>query len=146
MIINKNNKIFIVNVIIPLIIGGIIYVLFRNKNLIIFDWLNYLGLQEYVNYLRNYFIFPKKIPIWFKYSLPDFLWVYSLTSSMLLIWGKEIGKNKYFWFFLPLIIALISEFLQYFNLINGTFDFTDILFYLFSAFLSFLFLFKRLVL
>jgi len=41
-----------------------------------------------------------------------------------------MNYESIFWIFIVPFIAILSEFLQLFNLISGTFDFIDLLFYI----------------
>lgn len=127
----------------PIILGGMIYVLFRPLSLKMFDWFEFIGLMDIIlkmrDFSQNYLFFPN----WFYYALPDGLWTYAFTSSFMLIWGKS-STLKY-WLAIPFILSIIPELLQYFNLLVGTFDLYDLLFQLFGFFISFLyFSFKQL--
>ncbi|HRB97506.1 MAG TPA: hypothetical protein PKY67_07330 [Nitrosomonas sp.] len=66
---------------------------------------------------------------WIKYNLPDGLWVYSLTSLMIIIW-KSYTLKSLIWICSGLLIAIISEFCQYIGVFPGTYDSIDIIFYL----------------
>lgn len=127
----------------PIILGGMIYVLFRPLSLKMFDWFELIGLMDIIlkmrDFSQNYLFFPN----WFYYALPDGLWTYAFTSSFMLIWGKS-STLKY-WLAIPFILSIIPELLQYFNLLVGTFDLYDLLFQFFGFFISFLyFSFKQL--
>ncbi|MDO8333170.1 MAG: hypothetical protein Q7T35_00690 [Nitrosomonas sp.] len=66
---------------------------------------------------------------WIKYNLPDGLWVYSLTSLMIIIW-KSYTLKSLIWICSGLLIAIISEFCQSIGVFPGTYDLIDIVFYL----------------
>ena len=84
------------NIVIPLFAGCLIYYLSTSFNQII------------VNYL------------------PDGLWAYSFTYSLILIWDKRINLiNLALIFFTEIII----EVLQYYHLLEGVCDLFDILVY-----------------
>ena len=109
----------------PVILGGIIYIAFRSDQLLLFNWLSSIdGVRKLNNYGNTILVFH-----WFKYSLPDGLWLYSYTSLMLEIWRYRINEQSLFWIFSLPFIALSSEFLQLFKVIPGTFDFLDLIFY-----------------
>ena len=118
------NSIFI-HVLIPMLIGGFIYILFRNQNLLMFRWFEFLGLDNIIKYYRGV-IDHNMIPFWIKYSLPDGVWVYSLTSLMLIIWYNHTGKLKYFWIFFGPFFGLFLEFGQLVNIVPGTYDNMDL--------------------
>ena len=64
-------------------------------------------------------------------QLPDGLWAYSLVSSMLIIWNRQINI---FWISIIFITFISFEALQHFHFINGTGDWMDIIIYFsFSA-------------
>ena len=131
-------RLFIFHVIVPLCFGGVIYVAFRSNTLILNGWINEINLSEYMNIIRNLF-YPIKciLPNWIIYSLPDGLWVYSLTSAIFLIWGNSFLTLN-IWLVIILLIAPLIEFMQYFGIFPGTFDLIDLLFYLIGSFLSLL--------
>ena len=129
---------YIKHVIVPVFIGGVIYICFRTKSLLIFDWIDYFGLTQMVDFIRNktkylYDYLPKQII----YSFPAGLWLYSFISFNILIWQRSNNRIKYFWIILPLVISIFSEVLQFFNLINGTYSNLDICFYIFFSILAY---------
>lgn len=120
---------FCIKVILPLLFGALIYIFYRPKNLLMFDWLNFLGFKDSLNSLRptaqQQF---SRIPEWVIYSLPDGLWVLSYTFLMSLIWASEQRIIKPFFIFFGLIFSLSLELGQYFKIIPGNFDFNDLIF------------------
>ncbi len=93
--------------------------LFSETNNILF--LNWLGI--------NNFDIGIKLPNWIRNYTPDFLWIFSLTSFIIIIWQSESKEQKLI-FTLPLIIAFIFEFSQKYNLVSGTFDILDLFVYI----------------
>ncbi len=131
---NQKVKSYLVHVLIPLFIGGYIYIVFRNKNLRFFNYFEKIGCLDYINTIRlinN----PYKgfFPNWFFYSLPDGLWVYSFTSFYIIIWNGRIAKMQY-WLLLPVIFGCLAELAQAIKIFEGTYDPIDLLF-LVSAFI-----------
>lgn len=118
----------------PLFIGGLIYISFRSKSLIMFDWFDWIKLNPVIMSIRKE-MEPVKayLPKWSFYSLPDGLWIYSFTVTLIFIWDYEWNKLKYL-LIIPLLLGVGIELLQYLNLFKGTFDLIDLLF-------SFLFFF-----
>ena len=108
-----------------------------------FDWFNTLGVSDLISNLRKFSLFNSQIPLWIKYSLPDGLWVYSLTSLMIIIWQDVKSKSKYYWIASSIIIAIVIELGQYLRLIPGTYDILDIILCLIAFSLSFLILYKK---
>ncbi len=70
------------------------------------------------------------MPKWVIYSLPDGLWMFSCTSLILNVWNNRLNKQSIVWIISMPAIAILSEFLQLFHLIRGTFDILDIASYL----------------
>ena len=135
----------IINIFLPIILGGFIYIVYRSEELMLFSWFNYFGLENFIDFFRKNIFLSSKVPFWFKYNLPDGLWVYSFTSFMLLIWRNEINGNNIFWFFLFPIVACVGEIFQFYKILPGTYDFLDILFYLILGYIPFLFFFKKMI-
>jgi len=99
-----------------------------------FKWVSAFSLDTPIEYLREATLTVNQhLPDWFLFSLPDGLWVFSYTSLTLLIWGGNINKRNIFWVFLIPFIAISYEMGQLFNIIPGTFDALDLIFYIMGA-------------
>lgn len=117
----------LLHVMLPLLIGGLIYLLFRNERLIMFDWIRFLGFKESLDLLRNDFSILKSfIPNWVLFSLPDGLWVYSFSSAIIIIWNDN-RKVLILLLTIPLIFGPAVELLQFLKLFKGTFDIKDLI-------------------
>jgi len=119
-----NSKSFLkisVHIILPLIIGTLIYAFFRGIPLI--------GMHRWSALNPPQFII---------YNLPDALWFYALLSSVMFIWEYKTSKNFIRWFVLILLLCLLSELFQQLKLIPGTFDYKDLIVYVIAALLSLL--------
>jgi hypothetical protein len=128
------------NVLLPIIIGGIIYTLFRSETIKLFSWYKYFGLNNIISNLRvrvSEYIF--YIPKWVIFSLPDGLWVYSFTSALILFWNNEQSK-LIIWLSIPFVMGIIIEILQGFNFFPGTFDLIDLMLSLIAFYSSIKFL------
>ena len=139
---NKHNNI-IIHVIIPLFFGSLIYILFRDQKLLMFDWFQSIGLNNFIYTLREN-IFNNNLPRWLLYSFPDGIWTYSLTSFMIITWHKEKKKIKYFWLLLGPILGISTEIFQFFGMIPGTFDKIDFIFCIIASLIPF-YLFRKYV-
>ncbi len=124
-------------VIIPLVFGGIIYILFRAYNLLMFSWFERINVIKSIKSIR-YLITQKDLvfPEWFIYSLPNALWTFSGIIFFHFIWINNQRKEKYWWIVIFIFISILSEVFQLFKIIPGTFDLVDALFLLFSIMLS----------
>ena len=119
--------------VLTLIIGGLIYILFRTDSLVMFKWFAALSLDKPIEYLRDSTLpFKDQLPDWFLFSLPDGLWIFSYITLTLMIWGK-VNKQNLFWIFFIPFIAVSSELGQLFNIVPGTFDAIDLIFYIAGA-------------
>ena len=116
-------------------LGGLIYIIYRDKSLLMFDWFNSIGISSEIDELRNLFQ-GEGIYGWVKYSLPDGLWIFSYMFLIDAIWdGKTNSISKLFLWSLP-IVAVLSECLQCFGVFPGVFDWVDMASYIFAIILS----------
>ena len=122
-----------------LLLGGLIYILFRTCSLKMFAWYEALGLSSLTIALRKLtFSSTHKIPEWVLFSLPDGLWIFSYVSLMLFIWSNTVSFKNLFWILSIPFLAIGSEIGQRLGLIPGTFDLPDLLLYIFGMSLPFL--------
>lgn len=113
--------------------GGMVYVLFRPTSLLLFYWLDAIGLLEYVNEIRSSITI--LLPQWVEYSLPDGLWVFSYSLCVGFIWSFDVKRCLPFLLLLPLV-SVVDECLQLFRLVPGTFDLCDLYAYLLASILG----------
>lgn len=134
----------ILHVFLPVLVGSLIYILFRKESLNVFLWLDKISLLDTVVILRNDLIqFKDKIPTIILYSLPNGIWAYSATYLMLIIWGKYWEQvPSLFWMLTPLFLSVSAELLQLTNIVNGTFCFYDMVFYI-AGFILPIIIFRR---
>ena len=128
---------------IPLILGGIIYAIYRTENLKMFKWFKELGIYNEIKKIRdNDGVKTIKMPEWIIYSLPDALWLLSLNFTIIIFWKFKINKHSIIWIILTTIIGLYSEIGQYLKIIPGTFDNKDLISLIIAIIVPFLFLKK----
>lgn len=129
-------KLIFIHVIIPLILGGIIYISFRSLSLRMFNWFKWSKIDFFTSSIRS-IIYPLKshFPSWFYFSLPDALWVYSFSSALLILWKDHFRIGKH-WLLFPLILGSIVEVAQGLKLFPGTFDIWDLILTILSLCLS----------
>jgi hypothetical protein len=119
---------FTLHVVAPVLIGATIYLLYRSENLYVFRWVAEVGGSSYVNSLRGYMAGSGKfLPPWVRFVLPDGLWVYALTSCLVLVWGASGGRASLFWISSGIGLSVASEICQAAGYISGTFDPLDLL-------------------
>ncbi len=127
---------FLYGVLIPLFLGVLIYILFRTENLVYNNWIQFnLSYFSALNNIRYWSQLYDFLPIWFIYSLPDGLWIFSLNSFIILLWNREITLSLFVWLLTIILLAMCHELLQKFNIIRGTFDIYDMIFYLIGGIL-----------
>jgi hypothetical protein len=120
-----HNRIFI-HSFAPILIGITIYAFWRG--------LHFIDPTEKIFPLFS----ATNIPKWIKYNLPDGLWLYALLSVLLLIWEEKISRHFVAWLLLAIIFSFLTEALQAYHLIPGTFDWNDLLAYLIAVTFCFL--------
>jgi hypothetical protein len=138
----SHSRVFLsVHILLPLVLGGFIYICWRETNLLMFRWLGAVGLDPLTNALRSLTAPAKKVlPHWFVYSLPDGLWVYALTSFMLLVWrNTDSLPTKMLWCSLGLLLGAGIEIGQLAGVVPGTFDYGDLIVCLIAPTAAFLF-------
>lgn len=130
-------KQIVLGVVGPLILGGILYLLFRPMTIIPFSLTGQHKFQESIEVLRNSsLVIPMRIPPWVIYNLPDGLWSFAFTTAMLQHWKNKIDSVSIFWIVLTPVVGISIECFQKLNLIKGTFDIADIISVLIGFFLS----------
>jgi hypothetical protein len=125
--------------ILPVIVGGLIYLTYRTDSLLMFGWFNKIGLSDTIDLLRsNQLLQNLTIPNWIKFSLPDALWLFSFNYILLTLWNFNLNRQSAFWLFLAPTIGLFSEIGQLIGLVPGTFDLVDLLLLLIATLIPFL--------
>jgi len=113
---------------IALILGGIIYRLFRPQKPIFFDWIGFTGFYGLIGSFRqNSLYLAPHLPDWVIYSLPDGLWAFAYALIITRIWMNSPSGFKYFWLASIPILVLGFEILQYSGIIPGTFCYLDLI-------------------
>ena len=129
-------KKLVLHIILPIFVGSTIYVLFREKTLLMFDWFSYLKLDFIIDSLRNNFYgYRTYIPKSILFSLPDALWVYSFTMFLSIYFKNRILLSIIF------IGSIITEISQLWFVI-GTFDIYDVI-YMFALYLIAMYFIKK---
>jgi hypothetical protein len=118
-----------IHVLLPLVAGGLVYLCWRAPNLLMFKWFGALGFESSITSLRAATAAAQTaVPHWLIYSLPDGLWVYALTSLMILLWRHADSLAiKMFWLSMGLLLGAGSELAQLAGILPGAFDPIDLL-------------------
>lgn len=130
--------------ILSVIIGGLIYILFRTDSLVMFGWFEQLRISEFIYNLRDAQLFPQFNS--FKTIIntaPGGLWTFSYTVFLLFIWNLELNFRNIFYYMSIPAAAVISEVFQLTGLIPGTFNYLDIISYTAGTIMPFLIHFRK---
>lgn len=119
-----------------LILGSSIYLFSRNTSNIVYHISDRMEVSSQVEAIRD--LVPA-LPSWFVNSLPDGLWMFSLSTFILVIWKFQRSLQAIAWILTTLVIGVIMEFFQALNILPGQFDWCDLVFIFFAAALPFSF-------
>ena len=111
-----------------LLTGATIYLLFRSKSLLGFAMLNRIGVEPWVNRLRNCTA-GVNLPEVIIFALPGGLWALSYILIIDSIIGKHSRSTRLFWASVIPLLGIGSELLQAFGILPGTFDLWDLVCY-----------------
>ena len=115
------------------------YICLRDPELRMFQWFDFIGAGSLITRLRfNAAPLQTVIPFWIQFSVPNALWVYSLTGFMALLWSETDSRTKPFWLSLGILLGAGTEFGQAINVIPGSFDIVDLCLCVIAAALAFL--------
>ena len=111
-----------------MLLGGVIYLLWRPTDILMFRWIQSIGLENKLIFLRDQYALEFDGNwSWVKNSLPFALW---LTSSVLMfhgVWGPVKSKPAVIWSTIFIVGSVFSEFSQKCKLLPGTYDPTDLI-------------------
>jgi hypothetical protein len=99
-----------------------------------FSWFEQLGVSGEVDAFRG-LVNSEGVYGWVKNSLPDGLWLFAYMFLVDAIWNGSKSISSYIFIFSLPFFALLSEFLQYFGMLPGVFDWIDVASYLFAILL-----------
>lgn len=111
---------------VPIVLGGLIYLVFRPMNLIMFSWVSGIGgdeLLQWVRILAN--PVGARLPDSVLFAVPNGLWLLSYFLLLGVIWTDELLPFLG-WSLLLYGAALVTEFLQLDGIMHGTFDLLDL--------------------
>ncbi len=109
--------------------GSLLYICFRPKSLLIFQWAEAIGAGGRVNVARNATrAVDHMMAGWITYSLPFALWVVSYMLAIGAVWGGSRSSARLIWLSIAPAMAIGSEVMQAAHLIPGTFDWRDLCF------------------
>lgn len=106
-------------------VGGMIYLGWRSRNIVLFQLLEKWKIFDFLNSIRNSVI-NYSLYDWVKYSLPDGLWLFSYMFIINAIWHDHKNVSYYVFIWSLPVIAIMFELLQYMAIVPGTFDIIDL--------------------
>ena len=121
---------------IALTVGGLIYIRYRCESLLMFDGFQDLNISDFIASIRNN-AEESNVQRWVVYNMPAGLWLFAYLLIIDAIWGKDQNSLYMCYLYILPILAIVSELMQYFGFLPGTFDFFDLLSYI-SAILLFI--------
>ena len=115
-----------INCVLPLVIGGMIYLLWRSDDMLMFKCADAIGLSPAIYAGRGSVgAFSEWIPDIILFSLPDAVWVYSGTAFFSRLWHDAPRIVHIGWSSIFAVLAIGSEIGQLAGLVPGTFDVMD---------------------
>jgi len=117
----------LLHVVLPLLVGGLIYACWRDYTLPMFRWFELMGVGPFVQQLRITMTpLQAGLPSWVEYSAPDAMWVYALTAFMALVWKGTNFRVRAIWISAGLLLGAGSELGQLAGFVPGSFDAWDL--------------------
>ncbi len=118
----------------PMLVGGVTYLLWRDTGLLMFRWVEAVGLWPALAEARAAAApLRDRIPDWWLYSVPDGAWVFSATAFFAWLWPDGPRWMRAGWIGLAFALAMGGELLQIPRLVPGTWDPADALSILLAA-------------
>jgi hypothetical protein len=108
----------------PLFLGGLIYLLFRDNNILFYFWLEKININY--SFYKSIIVPQNIIQSYIIFSLPNGLWLLSGILFLNIIWKNKMN-NFYIYTSVLVFFALFFEIAQLLDIINGTFDIIDIM-------------------
>lgn len=129
-IVKKGKGFILINCILPLLIGLLIYIFFRTNtpiHRVINGLLNYNFEAPFADINNCLFI------DLLRYYLVDGLWCYALVFALVACTSRLTIKKTIAIGFIAFLSGAVFEVLQLKNIVNGTFDWADLCMYLIAA-------------
>ena len=122
---------FLLAVVLPIVVGGLIYILFRTNTLLMFEWAETLSLTDLIIAGREAAapLLPW-VPGFVLFSVPDGVWVFSATAFFARLWHDGPLWMRLGWIGAAPAMAIGGELGQIIGLVPGTFDVIDMIAYI----------------
>jgi len=110
-----------------LMLGGIIYLLFRPSEILFLKWIQTAGLDNWFSLARQKSLsLNLHLPEWIVFSLPNGFWAFAYALLITCVWSGSKSWLRYFWMASIPILVLGFEILQFTGTIPGTFCMQDL--------------------
>lgn len=121
----------------PILAGGLVYLLFRDERLWMFRWAGWVGLDGVIAAARVHSL-PHRaaLPDWLLFSAPDGVWVFASTAFFARLWHDGPRVLRVLWIGIGPAMAIGGELGQALGPVPGTFDPADLAFYAGAAVLA----------
>src|SRR5688572_28335442 len=110
----------------PLLCGGLLYIGWRSRDLLFWDWARDLGIASALDRVRDSLGVLGNPPEWLRFSVPDALWVYALTWSVARLQRESRPIVRIAWLSIPALLGPGAELAQVIHVVPGTFDPIDL--------------------
>lgn len=111
-----------------MLVGGMVYLLFRPRTLLLFAVLDKLGFGETIDHWRTA-VSAVSLPEFVLYSLPNGIWVISYVLVIDGVFSSSPVATRLRWASVIPVLGVGSELLQGVGVMPGTFDWADLLCY-----------------
>lgn len=133
----------LVHVVLPIVIGGLIYVFWRVDHLFMFHWFDLIGLTPLIESAREVAMpWRPMLPDWLLYSVPDGTWVYACVAYFGRLWRDGPLWAQLFWIGMGPAMAIGGELGQIPGWVPGTWDWVDFVCYVLAGAVAFAFAWK----
>lgn len=130
----EQRSLVLLGILMCLFCGTLIYATTRSESIYLNQFLVQVAGRDILSSLQSV-VENSRIPRWIIYSLPDALWMWTLTILVLLIWDFKLHRKSILWVAGAVLAGILLEVLQGFNIGYGTFDVTDLVLILIAAFI-----------
>jgi len=125
----RSNHLNILLCSVALLLGGIIYILFRASEPVFFKWIPGIVSDNWFNFARHSSVsFSQSLPEWIVFSLPNGLWAFAYSLLITGIWAGSKSWLLIFWMASIPVLVLGFELLQLTGTLPGIFCIHDIAF------------------
>jgi hypothetical protein len=124
---NTSNRFHIPLGFLALLLGALIYILFRSSEPVFFTWIPGIDLGNLFSTIRSATTtISPSLPEWVVYSLPGGLWAFGYAVLITGIWNGSRSWLRIFWMATIPVLVAGYEILQYAGIIPGVFSAQDI--------------------